>query len=1332
VYNSAPSRFSRRGMLGIFKKNRFDRLYNEAVDKISQLDYKGAAQLLTTAISVNAASSQVHFQRGLCYLNLNQYNEAVNDFTRTIEIDPKFPEAYINRATSNLELKQLDNAIADYSKAIEIKPDQADAYYNRGNTLLMKQELDRAIEDFSTAINLDPRFASAYNNRASAYKAKGKLDKAIADFKRSTEIDTGYLTAHQNLASLFYLNKNYKGTIDSVVKAIKLCGDDPKLLYISSRAKQNLSDYEGALNDVNKAKDITPSNNDYLLTRGILLYQQWKKDGADVNSEVIKQSREELLKLENYPDALYYLSLGYSNIDTSVALGFMSKAVEVAGKDIKYLVRRSTFYRRKGEIARALEDINNAIALEPKNHLLYVKRGVIQEKARNYPSAIKDFNFALELKPDSALPLISLGITRINQQEPDKALAHFDDAYKLEPNNPKMHFYKARVHIEKNELDLANLELNRCIELDPSFHKAFYYQGRVKKMLSGGVPVKQRKPVLKSAVDRFSNCLRIKPSYYPALMSRADTYHVLDEIEDALRNYAKAHRTRPHRTKPLEMIASINATRGNIKEALENIDKAIAINPSDDSLIQKREEITRQAKGTEGSKFQEQTGLLVEEINKISQSISKSPQNHKLYIERGILHEKAEMFNAAIDDFKRASEINNDDPSPFMSMGITRTKLNQLKQAVDDFTWAVKLNPNDQKVFYLRGKVYFKQKDWLSAIADFTRVIQIDPNNYMAYTERAKVLLRMAKEANPGERRHFYEHAKQDISKALELKPDYYASLLAAARLCSETGDLKMALQFYKRAQESEPKYPMPLLKIARIYRRLGNLPEAVDCMSRANSSSPNNSVITRELAKIYNATGDTKKGVALLSSAIESNPDDPLLYKARAILLRVKDKKKAIEDISRAIELADNNVSLYKIRAELYKEQGRHDEEKQDLRQIDELTSKTSRTPVSIAALKQILSSTTILDRQAAGFVNDIEPQVDTQGSATRMLIGLTGKKTDEIENVEEFYQPDADIADIISKSIKGKTEGASGQGVNPLLVSAFNLCQSKKFDEAITDLNDLLQQNPDDVNALILRGYSFFKLWSNKCYQDKELYQKCIDDYTHAEQFEKRPALYNAMALAKYCNNELAKALKDISRGIADPPDVNILYNRALIYLARDEYGKAMDDLSNAMTESPDSPKLHSLLGWQRSKEPSGSHYYRAAFEKLDDALNLDPSYAEGYKRRGAVRRELDDYSGALRDFVRAAKINPDIPKIHNLIGTCLLLTKKYKEADSFFTNALSSSVNDVDSLVKKGIARFALKDYLEAITSWSAACKIDSTVQEQLSSWIEKAREKVPSRA
>ncbi|MCX7704306.1 MAG: protein kinase, partial [Planctomycetota bacterium] len=173
---------------------------------------------------------------------------------------------------------------------------------------------------------------------------------------------------------------------------------DAKRYYECGRVKHLEGDYDGAIEDYNKALELDPENADAYGNRGFARSATGDYDGAikDFNKAI-----------ELSPtDALAYAGRGFAKAargDYEGAIRDCDKAIEFDSKLVAAYVCRGDVKRHKKDYKGAIEDYSIAIELNPKDARLWGKRGDARYAKREYESALKDYNKAIELKPDYAL-----------------------------------------------------------------------------------------------------------------------------------------------------------------------------------------------------------------------------------------------------------------------------------------------------------------------------------------------------------------------------------------------------------------------------------------------------------------------------------------------------------------------------------------------------------------------------------------------------------------------------------------------------------------------------------------------------------------------------------------------------------------------------------------------------------------------------------------------------------------------------------------------------------------------------------------------------------------
>ncbi|KFO12444.1 Mitochondrial import receptor subunit TOM34, partial [Balearica regulorum gibbericeps] len=111
-------------------------LKEEGNELVKKGNHKKAVEKYSESLKLNQECA-TYTNRALCYLNLKQYKEAVQDCTEALRLDPTNVKALYRRAQALKELKDYKSSIADIKSLLKIEPKNTAA-------LRLLQELNRA------------------------------------------------------------------------------------------------------------------------------------------------------------------------------------------------------------------------------------------------------------------------------------------------------------------------------------------------------------------------------------------------------------------------------------------------------------------------------------------------------------------------------------------------------------------------------------------------------------------------------------------------------------------------------------------------------------------------------------------------------------------------------------------------------------------------------------------------------------------------------------------------------------------------------------------------------------------------------------------------------------------------------------------------------------------------------------------------------------------------------------------------------------------------------------------------------------------------------------
>ncbi len=215
--------------------------------------------LWTDVVEKSPGKARPFGTRGDYYMDLQQYDKALQDYSKAIENNPEYEIALHNRGGVYGKLGNNELALADYSRAIEIKPDYVIALYNRGNTYGKLLQWNEAIADYTKAIALNPKFEQAYYARSLAYTKIGAFDQAIEDCTTAIELKSNNSAAYFNRGYSQYKKGNYLIAVEDYSQAIGFDPGNANIYLNRGIAYDYLAKWEEAIADYSKALELNPN-----------------------------------------------------------------------------------------------------------------------------------------------------------------------------------------------------------------------------------------------------------------------------------------------------------------------------------------------------------------------------------------------------------------------------------------------------------------------------------------------------------------------------------------------------------------------------------------------------------------------------------------------------------------------------------------------------------------------------------------------------------------------------------------------------------------------------------------------------------------------------------------------------------------------------------------------------------------------------------------------------------------------------------------------------------------------------------------------------------------
>jgi len=250
----------------------------------------------------------------------------------------------------------------------------------------------------------------------------------------------------------------------------------------------------------------------------------------------------------------------------------------------------------------------------------------------------------------------------------------------------------------------------------------------------------------------------------------------------------------------------------------------------------------------------------------------------------------------------------------------------------------------------------------------------------------------------------------------------------------------------------------------------------------------------------------------------------------------------------------------------------------------------------------------------------------------------------------------------------------------------------------EDLAELNERIQQDPADANALARRGNIYFEMHK---------YKKALADFNRAINLDPT----NALALARRGEifrkkKRFEEALLDFNKAIElNPNDAWTFARRGETYRQlRRFFQGALSDFNKAIELNPeDSWTLARRGEIFRTKKK-----FEEALSDFNKAIELNPGDAWTLARRGETYRQMTRFDEALSDFGKAIEINSQYAWAFARRGETYRQMGRFNEALSDLRKATAKNPGDWWSYASLGETYRQLKQFENAINMFDTAIR------------------------
>jgi tetratricopeptide (TPR) repeat protein len=554
--------------------------------------YTEAVEEYQKALRIDPNMSEVHFELGRCYGNLEFHDRAIRALDAARTLDSQLTVAALIQI-ANIYSAGGQSTLAEKMchDALEIDPNNVDIMTLLGRLTWNEDNANEARTWFEKILTMKPDHVESLLALAEIAMQAGRYDEAETYLIRiTTEIDPNHVGAKLALAKVY----RFSNRKDETIKTLRqILADNPDNIP----ARGALAEAYLAADRLDEARKqaeaflkASPASTQAHFLVGAISIKQ-----SDYESAVIH-----LTKAANSPTAsaeIYYLlGLALKGTDNPAqAISALQKALTMKPDNAPCRLLLAQILLMEGAFDKAQNEITTVLSREPENeyaqqlwvqatamlqtieHLdsLLASEGMQGESAEKMKAALGALRVGnlplvqslcedlIESAADSPIPLNLLGLVCLKQNELEQALAYFQKALSINPLFAPSYVNMANIYMAIGNHEQSVWTYRKAVELAPKdkaiklrFVKALTLMNRY-----GEAEVFLKK-LIQQNPDELSYCL-ILANLLVSTNRYSDAREMLDQIL----------KVDPRQTNAKVLLAETLAREGRLAEAAASLER---------------------------------------------------------------------------------------------------------------------------------------------------------------------------------------------------------------------------------------------------------------------------------------------------------------------------------------------------------------------------------------------------------------------------------------------------------------------------------------------------------------------------------------------------------------------------------------------------------------------------------------------------------------------------------------------------------------------------------------------------------------------------------------
>lgn len=539
-------------------------------------EWINAKKYFETVVKFEMEDATSWFYLANSYEHLGDFISAKNAYFKVIELRPEYIEAYKNLCVIILKSNNPIDAIPYAEKARELNPEEYLFDFIIGTIYMKEKDFATAVKFLDEAYKKSPDNLGTLNALGTSNMVLGNHEVAIGYYKKVIELYPQNPAAYFNLGSAYQIQQKHEEAIELFKKAVELDDEDESFINALAMSEVKVKDFKNALIHYRQLALLCPNKDNYkynmatcyealgeidtaihMLEGIVFINPKYTLPAQKLANLYLKTNQlgkakeiydKVLLKNNVTADIMHqYAVLSSSLCDTDTAEKMLKKAIRLNPNLAKAHKDLAIVYLNKRLFEYAEDEFKTALELAPKDFEILFEYGNYLYSISKNIDAEKYYLESLEVKPENVLALTFLGLNSLILNKLDEAKNYIMRAINIEPNHEYIQFCTGRILFACGEYEDAKRYLVSAVAQNPDIETQNTLALTYEKLGD-----------FNQAINIFKNIESKAPQSISVLMDIARCYEKLGENDNALEYLDKVVAIFPDNEDAHEMIRKLS------------------------------------------------------------------------------------------------------------------------------------------------------------------------------------------------------------------------------------------------------------------------------------------------------------------------------------------------------------------------------------------------------------------------------------------------------------------------------------------------------------------------------------------------------------------------------------------------------------------------------------------------------------------------------------------------------------------------------------------------------------------------------------------------------